>query len=610
MLIITRIPSITTTRSLYRAKHLFPPHPPPPARRPSPSRSFATSPDTDLTIIHFNDVYDISPRTIEPIGGAARFAQAVASFAADTPLILFSGDCLNPSLLSAFTRGEQMVPILNAIGVHAAAIGNHDFDFGVETLRHHMQAWKFPWILSNVLDAQTHRPLADAHSRVILTWKGLKIGILGLVEREWLLTIPSIDCHKDIIYLDFVEEGRRLARLLHTQDHCDLVIALTHMRQPNDDILAASVPEIGLVLGGHDHDRALTVSPTTGTVVLKSGTDFREFSVVKLKIGGNSNTGSSNTGSSGNTTSTRIKSVEVMPVEVTSQWTPSPSVTAIVDIYQKLMGQRMDQPLGRSFVDIDTRFDRVRSQETNSGNLCGDIMRLALDADAAFLNGGTIRSDQIHAAGQLTMRDFVSMLPFTDELVVVRVTGQDVLAALETGVSSWPKREGRFLQVSGIRFAFDPTRPPGDRIVPGSVTIAGAALDGERHYTVATKAYLRSGKDGFDTLLSAEVVVDGETAPRLATLVHYLLSRIEDLNEAAGGEGRGGREGGRRLRPVEEAPEPPSPCAHGLDALYYYDEVTGQFGIAPQVEGRIVNVLNGESAELHSQQKPMTQMNQ
>jgi 5'-nucleotidase len=71
-------------------------------------------------------VYNVEERGIEPVGGAPRFAHAVRQFAGEKPLVLFSGDCLNPSLMSAFTRGEQMVPVLNSLGVQAAAVGNHD----------------------------------------------------------------------------------------------------------------------------------------------------------------------------------------------------------------------------------------------------------------------------------------------------------------------------------------------------------------------------------------------------------------------------------------------------------------------------------------------------
>jgi 5'-nucleotidase len=74
-------------------------------------------------------VYNIESRAVEPVGGAARMAAAMKALRHENPLVLFSGDCLNPSLMSAFTRGEQMVPVLNALGVHAAAVGNHDCAF-------------------------------------------------------------------------------------------------------------------------------------------------------------------------------------------------------------------------------------------------------------------------------------------------------------------------------------------------------------------------------------------------------------------------------------------------------------------------------------------------
>lgn len=76
-----------------------------------------------------HQVYNIEPRAVEPVGGAARFATAVHAARASCdppPLVLFSGDCLNPSLMSAFTRGQQMVPVMNMLGVQAAAVGNHD----------------------------------------------------------------------------------------------------------------------------------------------------------------------------------------------------------------------------------------------------------------------------------------------------------------------------------------------------------------------------------------------------------------------------------------------------------------------------------------------------
>lgn len=515
-----------------------------------------------LTIIHFNDVYDIGARGTEPVGGAARFTQAVRSFASQQPLILFSGDCLNPSLLSAFTKGEQMVPILNGIGVHAAALGNHDFDFGVDVIQGYMESsFSFPWLLSNVLDPETGKPLAGAHQKLLLEWQGVKVGLLGLVEPEWLLTIPSIDAQSDITYLNFIDQGKQLAKSL-LDDGADVIVALTHMRRPNDELLAAAVPEIHLILGGHDHEYFAAETQPHGTLLVKSGTDFRDFSVLTL---------SKNIGQNA------PLSIACKRVSITSDIPEAKDVAAIVAQYQSLMGSHMDQHLGFSFVDLDARFDAVRSRETNVGNLFADIMRLGLGTDIAFLNGGTIRSDQIHPAGRLCMRDFVAMLPFTDELVVLQLTGKQLLQALETGVSAWPKREGRFLQVSGVKFSFNPVRPPGFRVIKDSVMIGGRRYEEDRDYTVATKAYLCSGKDGFDALRGGMVKVDGETSPRLATLVHYLLSRIETLNTTEN----------NHMGMVNKVQ-----CAHGLDALYYWDATSRSFGVAPKVEGRIVNICS------------------
>jgi len=89
---------------------------------------------TTITIVHFNDVYNVEPRTQEPVGGAARFKTAVQRLSDRDPLILFCGDALNPSLMSSVTNGRQMVPVLNAIGVHCAVYGNHEFDHGVDNL--------------------------------------------------------------------------------------------------------------------------------------------------------------------------------------------------------------------------------------------------------------------------------------------------------------------------------------------------------------------------------------------------------------------------------------------------------------------------------------------
>lgn len=557
-----------------------------------------TGVDPDLTIIHFNDVYDIFPSESEPVGGAARFAKLVKDQCQGDcrPLILFSGDCLNPSTLSAFTKGEHMVPIMNTIGVDVAALGNHDFDFGIEELEKRMAEFQFPWIISNVLDSRTNKPLAGAEESVELEYHGMKLGIIGLVEREWLATIPSIDMEQDVVYIDFVAKGRELCEQL-LENGCDMIIALTHMRAPNDEILASHVKDIHLILGGHDHSPHADFVPPHGTLLLKSGTDFREFSVLKVtKRAGNGTVPCTDTVQpTTNETDSEVdccaRSREDVLVSwkrmyVTSSTPEDEEVASIVRNYNDMMGEKILSPLGWTLVDLDARFDSVRNSETSLGNLLADVMRLGmgLPIDGALLNSGTIRSDRIHTAGQLAVKDLITMLPFTDELVVVEMTGKDLIDALEISVSSWPAKEGRFLQVSGISYSFDPSQETGERVIVDSVHIGGEPIDLENKYTIATKAYLRSGKDGFTTLKKAKVVLDPETAPRLVTLIYALLSRIQTLNDCL--EKNGNIADCSNTCSVLRGTQ--------LETLCHYDEVNRKYGVSPSLEGRISNVISVE----------------
>ncbi|KAI7838764.1 hypothetical protein COHA_007557 [Chlorella ohadii] len=248
-----------------------------------------------ITILHLNDVYDICPRDTEPVGGAARMAARLRSFGSGA-LVLFSGDAFHPSLLST---GKQMVEVLNACNVKAACVGNHDFDGSVETFEELAAECNFPWLMANVIDLATGKPLGGARPTMLLQWGGIKLGLVGLVEQEWLTTLAAVD-PSSVRYTDFVQEGRRLAAQLRAEG-AEVVIALTHMRLPNDLRLAENVPGIDLVLGGHDHDYFLVHSQASraelfsclamlpyakhGTPVVKSGTDFREFTEIQLTVG-------------------------------------------------------------------------------------------------------------------------------------------------------------------------------------------------------------------------------------------------------------------------------------------------------------------------------------
>eukprot|EP00878_Enallax_costatus_P010291 GHUV01010741.1.p1 GENE.GHUV01010741.1~~GHUV01010741.1.p1 ORF type:complete len:361 (+),score=47.99 GHUV01010741.1:420-1502(+) len=345
----------------------------------------------ELRILHFNDVYNIEGGNQEPVGGAARFASKVLSLideAESPPLVLFSGDCFNPSLMSTMTLGKQMPPILNKMNVAVACVGNHDFDYGIDNFKALVQQCKFPWLMANVLDKQSGEPLGGVGRSVMIDHQGIKIGIMGLVEQDWIECLSTVE-PEDVEFLDPVEEGRRLAKELRAQG-ADLVIALTHMRVPNDVKLAEGVAEIDALLGGHDHHVQIEVLQPHNNLLCKSGTDFRNLTALTVTLpppataNGNSNHRSQQP-------KPQKPKFKWQSYEITSDVTEDEEIAKIVAEYSELLGSRMDEILTRTLTPLDGRFSTVRTRESNLCNFLCDAFRRACSADVVILNSGTFR---------------------------------------------------------------------------------------------------------------------------------------------------------------------------------------------------------------------------
>jgi 5'-nucleotidase len=188
-----------------------------------------------LKIIHFNDTYNINEVKAHHCGGVSRFVALMKTFA-QPKLTLFSGDLWSPSKQSALFQGEQLILPINRSQVDCACLGNHDFDLGLDRLQHLSSRCEFPWLLSN-LTKITGTRLASSLEYHIIERGGFKVGMIGLVEFEWIATLNCLDVD-DLIYQDFIEAGNSLGEMLKKDYACDLIIALTHMRWPNDVKLA------------------------------------------------------------------------------------------------------------------------------------------------------------------------------------------------------------------------------------------------------------------------------------------------------------------------------------------------------------------------------------
>jgi 5'-nucleotidase / UDP-sugar diphosphatase len=169
------------------------------------------------------------------------------------------------------------------------------------------------------------------------------------------------------------------------------------------------------------------------------------------------------------------------------------------------------------------------------GNLIADALRGALKADVAITNGGGIRADALRPAGTvLTRKDIFAELPFGNVGVLVEMSGADLLASLEHGVSKVEEKAGRFPQVSGLTMTYDPKAAAGKRVI--AVTVGGKPLEPAATYRVATNDYMLKGGDGYDAFPRSKVLVDASGAVLLATIV---MNHVEALKTVSVGiEGR------------------------------------------------------------------------
>lgn len=305
---------------------------------------------------------------------------------------------------------------------------NHDLDFGVMQFRHLSSKCKFPWLLANVLDPALGDgvPLGNAKkTHMITTSNGLKIGLLGLGEREWLDTINSLP--PGIIYRSASEVARELVPQLRAEG-ADIIIALTHMREPNDNKLAMNLGDdmIDIILGGHDHFYAHSF--INGTHVLRSGSDFKQLSYLEVR---RASPGSG-----------RRWEVDIWRRDIVRALPEDTETVALVDRLTAKIKKSLEKPIGWTAAPLDSRFTTVRLKESNLGNFVCDIMRLHYGADCALMAAGTIRGDQIYAPGPLKVKDVTDCFPFEDPVMVIKASGRAIWDALENGVSLYPALEG------------------------------------------------------------------------------------------------------------------------------------------------------------------------
>jgi 5'-nucleotidase/UDP-sugar diphosphatase len=455
-----------------------------------------------LTFMHFNDVYQLGPVDGGKAGGFDRLAYVIKQIRQRDPdaQLLFAGDVISPSLESAVFKGAQMIDGMNALGIDASALGNHELDHGLAVLLERIAQSRFPWVVTNVFRPDFSR-LPGSHFTLIKRVRGIDVGYFGLLTGE--TRVASLG-GLEVMVLDEVGATRAIVPILQ-RNGARVIVGLTHVDFALDQRLLRETPGINLLVGGHDHD---PMRATVGSaVVAKAGSDARGLGVVRMQVGADG----------------RVTGIRDELIPITDQTPSDPAVAMIVQSYAEKMSRELDVVIGRTSVPLDARNTAVRAVEAPLGNFIADVMRQAVSADVAITNGGGIRTNALSPAGEIKRRDVLAWLPFGNIVVKVRMSGAAIRAALENGVSQVEGLGGRFPQVSGLTFTYTRGRPAGSRIV--AVTIGGRPLEPEALYTVATNDFMLAGGDGYTTIKAAEVIINAAGGPIMATAVAQAIQQ-------------------------------------------------------------------------------------
>lgn len=442
---------------------------------------------------------------------AAHFDSARARFDGPT-LVISAGDDWQGTAISNMSWGRATVAVMNAKRYDAAAFGNHEFDWGIDTLRARIAEERFPRLSANI-----HRSDTGEHPEWALPWTmlaadGVRVAVIGITTRE----TPQVVIAERVAGLDFAPEAEAIDRYarearaagadfvivtMHEGAECDAPGATPGeesrgCRGPMLEIAAQLRERVDLILGGHTHLRVMTT--VNGIPVMENEPYGVSYTVTDLERRGDS-------------TAVLYRAVHTAWADEVDADTLVARIVAEWEENVRAVSERVVVQLARPLEWPDSRIG-----EHPIGNLIADAQRRATGAQVALVNNGGIR--RALPAGPVSYGMLYDLQPFQNALVVIETDGGTLREALENGIDA----EGRVrLHVSGLSVRYDPAAPPGARV-------REMRLDGGRHLgerdpvTLGTSEFLAGGGDRYTMLQRGRHSATGLLD--LDALVMYLQS--------------------------------------------------------------------------------------
>lgn len=471
-----------------------------------------------LTIVHTNDTHGQYKNSANTVGFEK--IKAIAD-KENADLILDAGDAFHGLPFATIEQGKSTAELLRAVGYDAVCPGNHDFNYGAAALKalgteepavktedsegKADKAQKnFKLLNANVVNASDSQNYFQPYMTKNVT-RGeevsVKVGVFGLISPD-IYSSTAPENVKDVRFDDAVEAAKKTVSKLKNDEKCDVIIALTHIGMTEKEgmlssrDIAKAVPEINVIIDGHTHAQYDEV--VGNTLIAQTGAYFSNAGIVKIFYEPDSR-------KIVNTVGRVISPADAEAYE--SNWEVSKTIEDI-EARQKPV---LNQVVGKTDVPLEGSAIKTYTKETNLGRVITSAYLETTGADIAFENCGGIRASI--AAGDITKGSVIGVSPFGNYLVTKKITGVDLksilekslemgannLKAYQEGKHEWPANGGgSYLQIGGMKVAYDPARSLDNRLV--SVDIGGAPLDLDSTYTVVTNQFVASNASKYPEL--------------------------------------------------------------------------------------------------------------
>lgn len=491
--------------------------------------------DFELTILHTNDFharfepiskYD-SPCSAEDntagecFGGTARLVTAVeaARARAENSILVSGGDQFQGTLFYTYYKGVMAAEFMNKLGYDGMTVGNHEFDDGPEVLRGFVDALDFPIVMSNA-DISGEPLLAGVIQKsTVITVGGEVIGLIGLTPQD---TDELASPGDNVIFTDPSEAVQHQVDLL-SDIGVNKIIVLSHSGYATDKLVAANTTGVDVIVGGHTNTYLSNIDESAaGHYPTMVGDTAIVQAYAYGKFLGELNVYFDDNG--------KVLSAFGEPLIMDGSVVEDTGTVERIAELAVPLDEIRNKVVANTGAPIDGDRGNCRAVECEMGNLIADAM-LERTADQgitiAFQNGGGIRSSI--DAGEVTMGEVLTVLPFQNTLATFQISGAGVVEALENGVSQLEDGAGRFAQVAGLKYTFDAAAEVGSRISDVMVVDGDgwAAIDASATYGVVTNNYVRGGGDGY-SIFAEDAMNAYDYGPGLEVVVaDYLAENLD-----------------------------------------------------------------------------------